>query len=86
MKFSIKGRWGRVEAQFLLLLTKLFKLRLGALIPTSVCRSVCLSFCRSGCPSSKNYKKLQNFTKLYKTLQNFTKHWKTVKEAPALLS
>ena len=56
-----------------------FKLRLGALIPRSVClsvcRSVCLSVGRSVGRSSKNYKKkLQNFTKLYKTLQSVTKH------------
>ena len=43
-----------------------FKLRLGALIPRSVCRSVC----RSVGLSSKNYKKLQNFKKHHKVLQN----------------
>ena len=43
---------------------EIFKLRLGALIPRSVCLSVCLSVCRSVCRSSKNYKKY------YKTLQN----------------
>ena len=45
------------------------KLRLGVLIPRSVCLSVCLSVG----PSSKNYKKLQNFTKPLKTLQNIRK-------------
>ena len=45
------------------------KLRLGALIPRSVCRSVGLSVLQ----------KLQKITKLYKTLQNITKHWETIK-------
>ena len=49
-----------------------FKLRLGALIPRSVCLSVCLSVCRSVCPPkiTKNYKTLQNLSKHYKTLEN----------------
>ena len=69
------------------------KLRLGALIPRSVCLSVCRSVGRSVCPPkiTKNYKTLQNFTKHYKTLEN-DKIWiphslscvKTVKEASAL--
>ena len=44
----------------------IFKLRLGALIPRSVCWLVGRSVCRSVCLSSKNYKKI---IKLYKTLQ-----------------
>ena len=39
----------------LCIITLIFKLRLGALIPRSVCRSVCLSF--------KNYKTLHNIRK-----------------------
>ena len=44
----------------------LFKLRLGALIPRSVCLSVGLSVC-----PPKITKKLQNFTKHYKSVQTF---------------
>ena len=54
---------------------KIFKLRLGALIPRSVGLSVCLSVCLSSKNYKKNYKTLQNVTKQYKTLQNVTKHW-----------
>ena len=54
---------------------RIFKLRLGALIPRSVGRSVCRSVCRSVGLSvlqklQKNYKTLQNLPKRYKTLQN----------------
>ena len=49
--------------------TQIFKIRLGALIPRSVCWSVCRSVCLSVGLSSKNYKKLQNFVKPYKTLK-----------------
>ena len=45
----------------------LLKLRLGALIPRSVCLFVCLCVGRS-----KNYKKI---TKCSKSLQNITKYW-----------
>ena len=53
----------------LILTVHFFKLRLGALRPRSVCLSVGLSVG----PSSKNYKKLQHFTKPLKTLQNIRK-------------
>ena len=45
----------------------IFKLRLGALIP----RSVCLSVCWSVCPP-KITKELQNITKRYKTVLNIS--------------
>ena len=51
----------------------IFKLRLGALIPRSVCLPVCRSVCLSVGPP-KITKKLQNFTKHYKMLHNVTKH------------
>ena len=54
----------------------IFKLRLGALIPRSVCRSVL----------QKLQKKLQNFTKPYKTFQNLYKTFvKAVREGTMTL-
>ena len=51
--------------------THIFKLRLGALIPMSVCLSVCLSVGRSVyLPVLQN---LQNFTKPLKTLEKVKK-------------
>ena len=71
-----------------------FKLRLGALIPRSVCRSVGRSVGRSVLQKYKKiYKTLQNITNQYKTLKNIEmkNFWpltpssmKTVKEALAL--
>ena len=72
---------------------KVVKLRLGALIPRSVCLSV---ICCTVCPPkiTKNYKTLQNLSKHYKTLENYKTRYfcplppphtllcvKTVKEA-----
>ena len=49
---------------------KVVKLRLGALIPRSLCLSV---VCCTVCPPK--------ITKNYKTLQNLSKHYKTLKDA-----
>ena len=58
------------NAQFVVFLGALLfvKLRLGALIPRSVCWSVGLSVGRSVLQKlKKNYKSVQNITKRYKT-------------------
>ena len=54
-------------AHFLLSMNSFFKLRLGALIPRSVCLSVCRSVGRSVCLSV--LQKIQKITKLYKTIE-----------------
>ena len=52
----------------------LFKLRLGALIPRSVCLLVCQSVGLSA------LQKLKKITKLYKTSKNITKQYKMIKQ------
>ena len=62
------GGGGHFRTQKLFLANlDLFKLRLGALIPRSVCLSVCLSVGLSV------LQKLQKITKLYKTSENHLK-------------